>query len=114
MFLLNKKHLLLFFSLLIVVYIMTPDIVYAAWYDSLLSGVKSSGSNIATIFANLDGTGRVAIAIVRFFSVPVGIILVIIGILKFIRASDGKEQFSHGVYAFAAGLLLFSFIQLLS
>ena len=53
---------------------MTPDIVYAAWYDSLLSGVKSSGSNIATIFANLDGTGRVAIAIVRFFSVPVGII----------------------------------------
>ena len=40
---------------------MTPDIVYAAWYDSLLSGVKSSGSNIATIFANLDGTGRVAI-----------------------------------------------------
>lgn len=110
MFLLNKKHLLLFFSLLIVVYIMTPDIVYAAWYDSLLSGVKSSGSNIATIFANLDGTGRVAIAIVRFFSVPVGIILVIIGILKFIRASDGKEQFSHGVYAFAAGLLLFSFM----
>lgn len=110
MFLLNKKYLLLFFSFLLIIHLLTPDIVYAAWYDSLLTSVKSSGSNIATIFANLDGTGRVFIAIVKFFSVPVGIILVIIGILKFIRASDGKEQVSNGIYAFIAGLLLFSFM----
>ena len=72
MFLLNKKHLLFTAILLLLLYTIHPEIAYAAWYDSLLSNVKSSGSNIATIFANLDGTFRVSIAIVKFFAVVVG------------------------------------------
>ena len=110
MFLLNKKHLLFTAILLLLLYTIHPEIAYAAWYDSLLSNVKSSGSNIATIFANLDGTFRVSIAIVKFFAVVVGLILVILSVVKFVRASDGKEQVSGGIYALIAGVLLFSFM----
>ena len=112
MLLFIKKYqtILFYLALFGLMMFMSINDAHAAWYDDLLNKVKSSGSNVATIFANFDMSGRVFIAIIKYLAVIVGIILAIISCVMFVRASDGKEQVSNGFYALFASIFLVSFV----
>ena len=103
-----RTQILIIASVLLFLTNMAHAGTFADWMNNFLG--SSSANTIGSMFANLDSSLRVGIAVIKFFSIAIGLIFVFNAALKLIRFSDGKSEIKESVYALIAGIAMVSFV----